>query len=98
MRARRSAVGGQARHADDWLMTYADMITLLLCLFAVLLALHGAKLHDAGPAGAMPPAGAPRAFTLPQAPIVVAPFRELAGMPRPMSGPRQVPTMTRMTR
>jgi chemotaxis protein MotB len=29
----RSEVG----HADDWLMTYADMITLLLCFFAVLL-------------------------------------------------------------
>ncbi len=25
----------QASHADDWLMTYADMITLLLCFFAV---------------------------------------------------------------
>ena len=22
-------------HADDWLMTYADMITLLLCFFVV---------------------------------------------------------------
>jgi flagellar motor protein MotB len=85
MRARRSAVGGQARHADDWLMTYADTITLLLCLFAVLLALHGAKLHDAGPAAAAPPAGVLASFTLPQAPVVVAPFGELAGMPRPVS-------------
>ena len=86
MMARRAPVGGQARHADDWLMTYADTITLLLCLFAVLLALHGTKLHDAGPAVAMPPAGALGSFTLPQAPVVVAPFGELAGIPRPMSG------------
>lgn len=27
------------RHLDDWLMTYADMITLLLCFFAVFLAI-----------------------------------------------------------
>ncbi|PZQ44936.1 MAG: hypothetical protein DI551_09010 [Micavibrio aeruginosavorus] len=26
-------------HVDDWLMTYADMITLLLCFFAVFLAI-----------------------------------------------------------
>jgi chemotaxis protein MotB len=29
---------GQANQTDDWLMTYADMITLLLCLFAIFLA------------------------------------------------------------
>jgi flagellar motor protein MotB len=85
MMARRSPVGGQVRHADDWLMTYADTITLLLCLFAVLLALHGAKLHDAGPAATAPSAGALASFTLPQAPVVVAPFGDLAGMPRPVS-------------
>jgi chemotaxis protein MotB len=27
----------QATHTDDWLMTYADMITLLLCFFAIFL-------------------------------------------------------------
>jgi chemotaxis protein MotB len=29
----------QARHADDWLITYADTITLLLCLFVVMLSI-----------------------------------------------------------
>ena len=83
MRPRRSPAGGQARHADDWLMTYADTITLLLCLFAVLLAVHGAKLYGTVHTGAPASTAAPVTFTLPQAAIVVSPLPELAGMPRP---------------
>lgn len=29
----------QSRHSDDWLITYADTITLLLCLFVIILAI-----------------------------------------------------------
>lgn len=38
----------RTRHADDWLMTYADMITLLLCFFAMVLTVFMAK-KDAPP-------------------------------------------------
>jgi chemotaxis protein MotB len=34
---------GAPGHADDWLMTYADMITLLLCFFAIIIAVTVAK-------------------------------------------------------
>ncbi len=83
MKGRRHTSGGQARHPDDWLMTYADTITLLLCLFVVLLALHGAKPHGAVAVGLPPSADTPSSSTLLQTAIVVAPFRELAGIPRP---------------
>jgi flagellar motor protein MotB len=32
-----------ARHTDDWLMTYADMITLLLCFFVIMLFIAHAR-------------------------------------------------------
>jgi flagellar motor protein MotB len=35
VRARRPIRREQVGHVDDWLMTYADMITLLLCFFIV---------------------------------------------------------------
>lgn len=34
-----------ATHTDDWLMTYADMITLLLCFFAIIIMTSVIKKH-----------------------------------------------------
>ncbi len=81
MSGHRPPVGGAVRHADDWLMTYADTITLLLCLFVVLLALHGTKPHSTANGVERAPVAAAVASTLPTA-IVFAPPPELAGMPR----------------
>ncbi len=38
-----------AAHVDDWLMTYADMITLLLCFFAIFLAVTVQKKSTSQP-------------------------------------------------
>ena len=53
MSRRRRNNGAQPGHTDDWLITYADTITLLLCLFVVLLALqaHSRKLAQSGGPG-----------------------------------------------
>lgn len=50
----------QARHGDDWLMTYADTITLLFCLFVALLAVEGSKLAAAPATPPPPPIAQPR--------------------------------------
>lgn len=43
MRRRRQVGRVAPNHTDDWLITYADTITLLLCLFVVLLASQSHK-------------------------------------------------------
>ena len=93
MRPRRPPGAVQSRHADDWLITYADTITLLLCMLLVLLALHGpghGPGHGAGPHAAgfaqSPPAAAaaPPAPAFPPPPIVVAPPSEPAAAQAPV--------------
>ena len=42
---RSAGLNHSSGHVDDWLMTYADMITLLLCFFAILLAVSVPKVE-----------------------------------------------------
>jgi chemotaxis protein MotB len=48
-----------AGHADDWLMTYADTITLLLCLFVVILSITVARKPAVQKLAALPVAPPP---------------------------------------
>src|SRR5580658_5827444 len=52
MRVQQRIRREQARNTDDWLITYADTITLLLCLFVIILSVrhNGQSLaHDVPP-------------------------------------------------
>jgi chemotaxis protein MotB len=55
MRRIHSRRAAQAGHGDDWLMTYADTITLLLCLFVVLLCASVARKNGVQPLPPPPP-------------------------------------------
>jgi len=92
MRPRRPSATGAARHSDDWLITYADTITLLLCVFVVLVAFRDTRPHIAAVAESLPAAAsAPPAPAFPPPPIVVVPVREPEGPPPPLAGAEAEP-------
>jgi chemotaxis protein MotB len=61
--------GGHSAHQDDWLLSYADTITLLLCLFAVLLA-HAVAHHSPDRAANRSASGAASASSGAARPVV----------------------------
>ena len=67
MRPRRRGAVEQARHADDWLMTYADTITLLLCLFVVVLSVTATRKNPVQKFGFLPEVAQP------VTPVAIAP-------------------------
>jgi chemotaxis protein MotB len=88
----------QARHTDDWLITYADTITLLLCLFVVIL-----SVKTGGQGLARDQAASVKSMTAPddifardptfQAPVCIAdpgaaetPVAPINIVPEPISG------------
>jgi chemotaxis protein MotB len=62
---------GQVSHADDWLITYADVITLLLCLFVVLVSVKSQSPAAARHAAASVETKAPDGFSVFPPPSVV---------------------------
>ncbi len=76
MKPHRRTRPGPASQADDWLMTYADVITLLFCVMVVFASLVPAASQKSAPPQARPPAAAPAA-----PPVVfgdAGPFHSLA--------------------
>jgi chemotaxis protein MotB len=47
MRRSRRLPGAKGSHTEDWLITYADTITLLLCLFVIILSVRSSGAVDA---------------------------------------------------
>jgi chemotaxis protein MotB len=56
MNRARQASGAPATHADDWLITYADMISLLLCFFVIFFVILSAHKngHEETPTAPVP--------------------------------------------
>jgi chemotaxis protein MotB len=72
---RRQVRHVRASHTDDWLITYVDTITLLLCLFVVLLALQAHKLRLAQ--NPMPATPVEQPVILVNSPAWKPPFRAM---------------------
>jgi chemotaxis protein MotB len=84
-RGRRLKKPALPAHADDWLMTYADMITLLLCFFAVFMCVSTQKKNAPlqQPSQVMQGFGAPdyieENVPLKNKPHIVVPTSEMIG-------------------
>jgi len=73
-----------AGHADDWLMTYADMITLLLCFFVIFLGVATTRKNQAPVrqwAEAIVPAPAPVSAPAQRLPATLMPFQPWLKLP-----------------
>lgn len=82
MRSPRYRRREPAAHLDDWLMTYADMITLLLCLFVTFVVISTTRKDASHP---VPAAAAPAVMA--QIPPALSAPQFLPAAPRPSEAP-----------